>query len=114
MSDLNPETGKPVKLAPKGGYDRTSDPEPALPAVADAMPESAQEVAPDDLAPVRRLPVRFTKEELGLMNVATRLVDTAKTNLAMLWRPIQEKYGLPDGISYDRKTGEVKTEDEDG
>ncbi len=86
MGDLNPETGKPVELTKA----------------------TQQEVAADDVTPTV---VRFTPQELGSLNVATRLVDAAKANLSLIWRPLQEKYGLADGITYDRSTGEVKATD---
>ncbi len=93
MGDLNPDTGQPVKLA-----------EPTNDAATEqtAMPPEV------DPAPVARLPVNFTMDELAALNLATRMMEYANQNLQAVWVPIRDKYQLVDGTVYDRATGEVK------
>ena len=49
-------------------------------------------------------------EELATLNCATGLLELAKVNLARTWRPIRAKYGLAQGITYDRDTGQILEE----
>lgn len=54
---------------------------------------------------------RLGLEELARLNLAALMRDIALASFAETWKPIQEKYDLPNDVIYDRVTGVVKESD---
>lgn len=51
--------------------------------------------------------VTLNPEETQAVNTATALITLAKVNFQLVWKPIREKYGLPEEVTFDRDTGKV-------
>ena len=81
--------------------------------MADLNPETGQPVVLAEQPKEESFLAKLNIDELARLNLAALMRDIALDTMVKTWKPIQEKYSLPDNVIYDRVTGIVK-EPEDG